>query len=77
MFGKQWCAMHIFVLLKLDNFINGIVHIYIVFQKKLRALSLYLTYNLLQIIIIFAELMYLSLIKLISKYGKRVAPIFT
>ena len=42
--GMQWCVMFIFLFLKSDNFIKGIVCIYIVFFKKLRTLLLYLAY---------------------------------
>ena len=44
MLSVQWCVMCIFIFLKFDNFIKGIVWVYIVFLKKLRPLFLYLTY---------------------------------
>ena len=50
--GVRWCMMCIFLFLKFDNFIKGIVHICIVFFKKLRLWFLYLTYNLVQMFIV-------------------------
>ena len=70
-----WCAICIFPFLKFDNFIKGIVRIYIVFFHKVGPLFLYFTYLHVEIYITW-ELMYLSLIKLISKYGKRIFLIF-
>ena len=33
--GVRWCAICIFLFLKFNNFITGIMRIYIVFSKKL------------------------------------------
>ena len=44
----QWCAICIFLFLKSDHFIKWIVHIYIVFFKKLKPLFSYLSYYLVE-----------------------------
>ena len=50
MLGVRWYVMCTFLFIKFFNFIiKGIVRICIVFLKKVRALVLYLTYELLQI----------------------------
>ena len=72
----QWCGMCIFLFLKSYNFIKGILCKYIVFLKKLRPLFLHLLINLFKYLQLLAELMYLSLNKLTSKYGKRIVLMF-
>ena len=68
----QWCAMCIFLFIKFYNFVKVIVCIYIVFLKETRPLFLYLTYCS-NVYNFLTELIYLSLNKLTSKYGKELS----
>ena len=70
--GMQWCAMCIFLFIKFYNFVKVIVCIYIVFLKEIRPLFLYLTYCS-NVYNFLTELIYLSLNKLRSKYGKELS----
>ena len=70
--GMQWCAMCIFLFIKFYNFVKVIVCIYIVFLKETRPLFLYFTYCS-NVYNFLTELIYLSLNKLTSKYGKELS----
>ena len=70
--GVRWCAMHIFLFLRLYNFIDRIVRIYIFF-KNFRSL---LFYSLAQVFITFNISDVFLLNKLMSKYGKRIVLVF-
>ena len=70
--GMQWCVMCIFLFIKFYNFVKVIVCIYIVFLKEIRPLFLYLPYCS-NVYNFLTELIYLSLNKLTSKYGKELS----
>ena len=59
----------------LYNFIKGAVRMYTVLFKKLRPFFLYLTYELVQILLSLTELMYFWLSKLTNKYRHRTVVI--
>ena len=70
MLGLRWCAICIFLFQKSINFIKGIAPIYIIFLKV--KIIVFILINLFKYLKLLTALMYLSLNKLTSKYGKRV-----
>ena len=73
---STYITLGLWTSLKFYNFIKETVRIYIVFFKKLRSLSLHLTYELVQIFIAFNWIDVSFLNKLASNCGKLIVLIF-